>query len=638
MIQLAQLMEIRPGTGQAVAMAEEPAAEFFLELPAETDLAQTGPAGAEVALAAAIINAPGPVFPAQLALAPGVPQGAVATVEGFFSRSAAQPGISLHALAGVEAAASPALAPTIGAGAEDVDAAAPIAAAPMATGPVAAAIGPSQGLGIAAVPAAPSPVAPHAMTGPGPADSPPVDALPLATALPAQAGGAVVGRVLDAGTAGIEIATIVTGGVAVVDKRPVDSLPKVTGSPAQTGGAVVGNVPDAPVTVGSGANVQANAAPFAMAPDSSVPQAGPASALPATPPLVQLIAPGSAAAPTPVPATVPPSGTGLGALAAAAPTPDQAPLAVGSPPSPLPVATQPAAPASGAPVVSPKPASAGFPISRQAAAELRFLDRLVLPAAPQPADQPLAAPRAGAPWGKRAAVPAPAPPMPALSGAPEPAAVTADPMAPADAALEVAEEPADLASPPGPVDPEGPAAPALPPAQTAPLPVAAGADQGPAPLAGLTEVAATGRSPDLPAVAPLPAPPPAEVVTRQVAERIATLGADRAEVQLSPAELGRLRFEITQRGESVQVVISAERAETLDLLRRNGDQLLVELRSMGFSGSALNFGAWGGRSSGAEPPPPQESEPLVAPEPIVAAPLTTRAPARADGRGLDLRL
>jgi hypothetical protein len=73
------------------------------------------------------------------------------------------------------------------------------------------------------------------------------------------------------------------------------------------------------------------------------------------------------------------------------------------------------------------------------------------------------------------------------------------------------------------------------------------------------------------------------------------------EVLLNPAELGNLRFEIHQKGEHVRVMLTAERPETLDLLRRNGEQLALEFRNAGFSGATLSFGQWG-RSSDGQPP------------------------------------
>ncbi len=74
------------------------------------------------------------------------------------------------------------------------------------------------------------------------------------------------------------------------------------------------------------------------------------------------------------------------------------------------------------------------------------------------------------------------------------------------------------------------------------------------------------------------------------------------ELVLSPAELGHLRFEIHHRGDQVQILLSAERPETLDLLRRNSEQLLSDFRNAGFAGASLAFGGWGaGQNTGASP-------------------------------------
>lgn len=65
------------------------------------------------------------------------------------------------------------------------------------------------------------------------------------------------------------------------------------------------------------------------------------------------------------------------------------------------------------------------------------------------------------------------------------------------------------------------------------------------------------------------------------------------EISLSPDELGKLRVSLWQDGSGLRVVVQAERAETLDLLRRNSDQLMQEIRDSGFSGGSLSFGQWG---------------------------------------------
>ncbi len=65
------------------------------------------------------------------------------------------------------------------------------------------------------------------------------------------------------------------------------------------------------------------------------------------------------------------------------------------------------------------------------------------------------------------------------------------------------------------------------------------------------------------------------------------------ELSLSPEELGRIRMQITPDGDTVRIVLQAERAETAELLRRNSDALLSELRQSGFEGASFSFEGWG---------------------------------------------
>lgn len=677
MIQLAQLMEIRPNAGQAATTALEPAEAFVLDMPAEAELAQPDPTGAEAVLPAAplAMNIPLSAIPAQLGAIPTDPQGGAVSVDGRFA---------LRALAGAVTGDGPAIVPpkialAPVAGASDPAQAEAVVAAPLAGDWGAAASGPAISSDVVATAravapdmAAGTPAVARALTGVGAAKGQPVSGPPPATGMPelAGAGAAVKARVPAAGPepAGVvprgvsAAAPVVTAAdpplrlalaasagseaVAQVHRSvPGDGTAQVqvpaaapdvaqeiaagapAGARARAGGGAAKGLPAAGPPLATGMSAQAGpaAAPVATAPDPLLSQPPPD---PARPVAVAKV-PGDVAAPAPVPPAPMPSGPGQGALSTAAQPPGPVPL----PGSPMPIPAL----ASGADrgQQDPAPLPIPFPVSRHAAAELRFHDRLASSAAFEPADHALVAPvpadpPAAAPLHKRAAATAP--------GAPAPVAVPdpADPALPAAAVSDHRGGPFGL---PGTAEVVGAAAPLAAPAQPAPLPGIAGAEQGAAPLAVLavTGAAAPLRGAEQP-VAPPTAPPQAEALTRQVAERIATLGADRAEVQLSPAELGRLRFEITQRGETVQVVVSAERSETLDLLRRNGEQLLDELRTMGFSGSALNFGAWGGRSGGAEPPPPPEPEPPAPPEPHAATPIVARSPTRADGRGLDLRL
>ncbi len=131
-----------------------------------------------------------------------------------------------------------------------------------------------------------------------------------------------------------------------------------------------------------------------------------------------------------------------------------------------------------------------------------------------------------------------------------------------------------------------------------------------------------------------------EAVSQQVVHVVVSHAEDRAELLLQPAELGRLRFEFTHRGDAVQVTIMAERPETMDLLRRNVDQLLGDLRTAGFSGSELSFGAWGQGQGQARPSAMMVEDTAsdgAAPQPILPVFQQTPVP-RSRAGGLDLRL
>ena len=131
-----------------------------------------------------------------------------------------------------------------------------------------------------------------------------------------------------------------------------------------------------------------------------------------------------------------------------------------------------------------------------------------------------------------------------------------------------------------------------------------------------------------------------EAISQQVVHVVVSHTEDRAELLLQPAELGRLRFEFTHRGDAVQVTIMAERPETMDLLRRNVDQLLGDLRTAGFSGSELSFGAWGQGQGQARPSAMMVEDTAsdgAAPQPILPVFQQTPVP-RSRAGGLDLRL
>lgn len=97
------------------------------------------------------------------------------------------------------------------------------------------------------------------------------------------------------------------------------------------------------------------------------------------------------------------------------------------------------------------------------------------------------------------------------------------------------------------------------------------------------------------------APNAAQQFAAQILPQASAAKTGPIELVLNPAELGHLRFEIHQKGAHLEVVLLAERPETLELLRRHGDQLASEFRNAGFSGASLSFGHWDRRHDGQPP-------------------------------------
>ena len=81
----------------------------------------------------------------------------------------------------------------------------------------------------------------------------------------------------------------------------------------------------------------------------------------------------------------------------------------------------------------------------------------------------------------------------------------------------------------------------------------------------------------------------AHIATR-IAEMSKTRDNGPVDVSLAPEELGKLTISIKQEGNFVHVTLTAERPETLDLMRRNANDLVADLRQTGFSGASLSFG------------------------------------------------
>jgi hypothetical protein len=126
------------------------------------------------------------------------------------------------------------------------------------------------------------------------------------------------------------------------------------------------------------------------------------------------------------------------------------------------------------------------------------------------------------------------------------------------------------------------------------------------------------------ASAPAPASLPATAgldIPRQIAVQIAhaaeAVGGARGtiELRLSPEELGRVRLHLHPSEAGLSVTITADRPETLDLMRRNIDLLAREFVQIGYEGTEFDF-TQGGQSTDQDQAPPFDA----------AAPALTTAP------------
>ena len=79
-------------------------------------------------------------------------------------------------------------------------------------------------------------------------------------------------------------------------------------------------------------------------------------------------------------------------------------------------------------------------------------------------------------------------------------------------------------------------------------------------------------------------------VARQMVEVMSQAAHRPTEIALSPEELGRVRLSVQTDDGVITVNIIAERADTLDLMRRHIDQLGQSFRAMGYESITFSFG------------------------------------------------
>ena len=85
-------------------------------------------------------------------------------------------------------------------------------------------------------------------------------------------------------------------------------------------------------------------------------------------------------------------------------------------------------------------------------------------------------------------------------------------------------------------------------------------------------------------------------ITPQLVERIAQGATGTTTVTLSPEEFGQVRMSFqpdAQSSDHIVVMLTFDRAETMDLFRRHADQLAEALRTAGYSAVQLGFGGPG---------------------------------------------
>ena len=75
----------------------------------------------------------------------------------------------------------------------------------------------------------------------------------------------------------------------------------------------------------------------------------------------------------------------------------------------------------------------------------------------------------------------------------------------------------------------------------------------------------------------------------QIARAVSEAGGADVEVRLDPVELGKVRISMGARDGQMVALIVAERPETLELLKRNSDDLLSSFSDQGFENATLDF-------------------------------------------------
>lgn len=128
----------------------------------------------------------------------------------------------------------------------------------------------------------------------------------------------------------------------------------------------------------------------------------------------------------------------------------------------------------------------------------------------------------------------------------------------------------------------------------------------------------------------------ARSIASQISASVAARGGGGIELQLNPEELGRVSITMMGREDGIHLVISAERPETLDLMRRHISLLSSEFQQLGYGG--LDFDSNGAAGSETHREAQHQGAIQTVADPGSPDP-DSPAPRRPDpSRSLDLRL
>lgn len=125
----------------------------------------------------------------------------------------------------------------------------------------------------------------------------------------------------------------------------------------------------------------------------------------------------------------------------------------------------------------------------------------------------------------------------------------------------------------------------------------------------------------------------ARQVAQQLVASVTTVKEGVTEITLRPDELGRVSLRLSGNEAAMTVLLTAERPETADLMRRHLDVLTQEFRALGYTNLTFAFG--GGSGQNAQPDSGSQPEQSGEPHRQDAQQARPLAPARA---GLDLRM